>query len=365
MKRICHLTSVHPRYDVRIFHKECLSLAEAGFEVYLIVADGKGNELINNVHIIDVGEREISISKRILLTTNKILDSAIMTKAEIFHLHDPELLKIAKNLLKLGSKVIYDSHENMPQTVLSKQYLPPLARRSMSTIARLVENSVVSKLNGVIGATSTIRDRFLSVNKNTININNYPKISERESDIDWFSRTNSICYIGGITKIRGAMELIESLSGIDVILHLAGKYQPFSIREILTAHAEWKKVKEYGFVDRASVNNIYKVSKVGMVTLHPIINYLNSLPVKMFEYMNAGLPVICSNFPLWEQIVVVNKCGVSVNPLHPQQIGEAIKLLLKNDNLAYELGQKGKELIDDKFNWNKESAKLIQFYAQI
>ena len=38
------------------------------------------------------------------------------------------------------------------------------------------------------------------------------------------------------------------------------------------------------------------------------------MPVKMFEYMAAGLPVIASNFPLWESIINKYNCGICVNP---------------------------------------------------
>ena len=54
MLKVCHLTSVHPRNDVRVFHKECKSLAAAGYETTLIVADGIGDQLLDGVSIKDV-----------------------------------------------------------------------------------------------------------------------------------------------------------------------------------------------------------------------------------------------------------------------------------------------------------------------
>ena len=49
--KIVHLTSVHPRHDARIFLKMCSSLARKKLNVYLVVADGAGNENKNNVKI--------------------------------------------------------------------------------------------------------------------------------------------------------------------------------------------------------------------------------------------------------------------------------------------------------------------------
>lgn len=52
---ICHLTSVHSRYDTRIFLKECRTLASANYSTHLVVADGKGDETRDGVRIIDAG----------------------------------------------------------------------------------------------------------------------------------------------------------------------------------------------------------------------------------------------------------------------------------------------------------------------
>lgn len=94
MNKIVHMTSVHVRNDTRIFYKECVSLANAGYEVVLIVADGKGDEEKNGVTIVDVGKKPTSRIRRMIFTTARIYKAAWQIDADVYHFHDPELLLI-------------------------------------------------------------------------------------------------------------------------------------------------------------------------------------------------------------------------------------------------------------------------------
>lgn len=96
-----------------------------------------------------------------------------------------------------------------------------------------------------------------------------------------------------------------------------------------------------------------------------MLHYLDSLPVKMFEYMSAGIPVIASNFPLWKEIIEKNQCGVCVDPLNPLEIAKAIEYVLKNDEIAKKYGKNGRMLIENKYNWEKEEKKLINIYERL
>ena len=127
----------------------------------------------------------------------------------------------------------------------------------------------------------------------------------------------------------------------------------------------WKNVDYLGWMDREGVKAALNESMIGLVTLHPIINYLDALPVKMFEYMAAGLPVIASNFPLWKKIIEGNQCGLCVAPLDPQAIADAIDYLLVHPEEAERMGRNGQKAVQERYNWGLEELKLTSLYDSL
>jgi len=363
--KVCHLTSVHHRNDTRIFHKELPALAEAGFEVCVVVADGKGDEQRSGYFIYDVGSSANRLH-RISLTTKKVFRKALEIDADIYHFHDPELLLIGKKIKKRGKKVIYDAHEDVPRQILSKYWINKYIRNIISSTTERFENSVCKKLDFIITATPFIRDRFLKINPNVLDINNYPVLDLEKELPEWSDRENKVCYIGGLTKVRGITELIKSLSFVKgVTLELGGTFSPEDYRDEIINTEGWEKVSEYGFINSKIVNGIMASSKAGLVTFHPEPNHINAQPNKIFEYMLAGIPIIASDFPLWKEIVKDNNCGICIDPLNPEQIADAITYIQQNPEKAEQMGQRGLQLVKKKYNWENEKEKLVSIYSKL
>ncbi len=369
-RRIAHLTSVHPRYDTRIFIKECRSLANNGYNVSLIVADGRGNEEKAGVNIHDVGKLPGRIN-RMLKTTQKVYQMALKLDSDIYHLHDPELIPIGLKLLKQGKKVVFDAHEDLPKQVLSKPYLKSWQARPLSWLVKKFENYALAKYSGIVAATPFIRDKFTVINSCTVDINNYPCLSEfptvcRSKNVNTKSEA-SVCYVGGLSKVRGIKGIVQSMAYVqsDVNLNIAGAFSEVDFEKEVKALSSWSVVRELGFLDREGIQNTLSNSIAGLVTLHPIINYLDALPVKMFEYMAAGLPVISSDIPLWKEIIEGNECGICVNPMNPKAIAESIDYLVRNHEEAKIMGENGKKAVREKYNWSIEEKKLTDFYETL
>lgn len=365
MKRVCHISSVHSNSDVRIFSKECRSLANAGYEVFYVVP-AEIEEIIEGVKIIPVQKLKISRFRRMTQTVWTVYKKAKSLNADVYHLHDPELLSIALLLKSRRSKVIFDAHEDVSKQILGKYWINKHLRFTISKVFRIFENLITKRIDGVIAATPSIALRFEGVNSNVININNYPLLNELESFTSWKDKKNEVCYVGGITEIRGCAEIINCFKDIEnVRLNIAGNISPDSFREKLISYSGWEKVNELGLINRKEVANVLSRSKAGLVTFYPLPNHIDAQPNKMFEYMSAGIPVIGSNFPLWEEIILNNNCGLCVNPESPEEIKNAILFLILNNERAEEMGKNGRKAVMEKYNWEKEKLKLFSFYQKL
>ena len=346
----------------------CSSLTNHGYDTHLVVADGNGNEVFGEVRIHDVGRASGGRFNRMTETVNNVFKQAKLLNAELYHLHDPELMPIALKLKKLGKKVIFDAHEDLPLQVLSKPYLNRYVAKLISKMVGIYESYVCKRLDAVVTATPYIRNKFLKDNDNSIDINNFPLLNELSTlDTSNFSGRERCCYVGAITKVRGINEIISSLQLVDpkFKLDLGGRFSEPSLELLVKQQPGWNQVVDHGWQDRAGIQSILQKSFAGLVTLHPIINYLDALPVKMFEYMAAGIPVIASDIPLWREIIEESDCGVCVDPYSPKDIANAIEYLGNNLEVAKTMGENGRVAVLKKYNWSIEERKLVNLYREL
>jgi glycosyltransferase involved in cell wall biosynthesis len=361
--KICHCTSVHSRYDVRIFLKECNELQRNGYQVHLIIADDKANEVIDGIHICSVKKEKIRLL-RFLLTTGRIYKKAKLIKADVYHLHDPELLPMGWLLRLSGHKVVFDSHECYKTTMRDK-FSFVLLRKIFSIFYAKIEKFFCKRMNGLVAATENIASVLRFYNSNVIVLHNYPLLREYPKILNKNSRTRNIFYSGDISKDRGILKLIKALEYLkDVHLILCGTFYDVDVKQTCTTLPGWNKVHYQGYCNRSQLQYLGASCCCGIVNLLPKANYVTACPNKFFEYMAMGLPIIASSFPLWQKIVENEgyPIGLCIDPCDPMFIAEAIKWILDNPNDAAEMGLNGRKAVEKKYNFEKERSFLCQLY---
>jgi len=360
--KICHITTVHTRYDIRIFIKECVSLARAGHEVILIVNDKFKDEVHNGVSIRSLNCVVPNRLLRIFSITakRKAFDMAKSLKADIYHFHDPELLGLAIKLKKQGFRIIYDVHEDVPRQILTKGWIPHFIRGILSKMVELYENRCAMKYDAIITPTPHISKRFQKLNNAVWEVCNFPSLEEFDNSENDYSNTNPACYVGGLTKNRGIKQIAEATHKAGIRLNLCGEFYPPRLKqEILGGY---NNVHYMGVLEREQIVSVTKKSSMGFVTLLNTPNDMMAYPIKMFEYMAAGIPVIASDFPVYKEIVEGNKCGICVNPYDVDAIYSAIVKIRENQDYANELGKNGRMAIMKKYNWESQIKKILECY---
>ncbi len=352
--KVCHLTSAHPQEDIRIFHKECASLAAAGYKTYQIACGTRYKKF--GVRQVGIGEPATGRLKRMLGTSRKVYLVALKLDADVYHFHDPELLPYGLKLKRRGKTVIFDSHEDVPGQIMDKYWIPKLLRKLVSGMYRKYETHVVKRLDAVVAATPHIAEKFKGRAKRVVTVNNYPKLDDVIfHDSPFSGREAVVCYAGGIDENRGEKIMKQAMKKVPGELIIAGDH----------AVEKQGNVSYVGRLDRPGVNELYGRSVAGLCILKPIENYFYSQPIKMYEYMAAGLPFVCSDFPGWRKVAEESGGGVLVDPEDNDAIRKAITELLTDREKAQEMGRSGRAYVTEYCTWAREEEKLLALYKEL
>lgn len=369
-QKVCHLTSVHEALDDRIFYRECLTLAKAGYRV-IIIAPGESDAVESGIQIRSVPVPSTRRA-RMLRTTWQIYRAAVGERADIYHLHDPELLVFAPLLRLRGKQVIYDAHEDTPNDVATKEWIPRWLHAPVAACATLVLRGAAVICSRIVAATPHIAKRFPE--HKTAVVANYPDLEQLGAATyrPFEQRARRAAYVGSISQIRGIREMVRAFERskipADARLVIAGRFGAFDDgaleREVRTLSG-WSRVDFRGWQSRDAVAELLCDAQVGLLVLHPKQSFIDSLPSKLFEYMAAGLPVVASDFPLWRAILENAGCGVLVDPLDADAIADAIGFLLSHQKEAEAMGERGRRVAARTYNWANEAQSLLGLYEGV
>lgn len=365
MIKVCHMTSAHPSEDVRIFLKECTSLAAGGYDVYQVARGESGEK--NGIHLVGVGQPSGGRLTRMTSFSKRIYEAALALDADVYHFHDPELLPYGLKLKRKGKKVIFDSHEHTAEAILEKTWIFTPLRKLIHWGFSAYQAYVCQRLDAVISVTPHLVEYFHAIQPKTVQVANYPMFTENVVVPNVLSKC--LMFAGGISRQWNHHHVVQALEQHpDCRYCLCGSVDDGYLEQ-LERLAGWKQVDYLGRISHARVAEEMSRCSVGVALLSPGHNtdwQKGTMGnTKIFEEMMAGLPVVCTNFLLWKEFVDRYQCGICVDPANVDEIADAIRYLLDNPEEAKRMGENGRRAVKEEFNWGVEEKKLLALYEDI
>ena len=366
-RRVVHVTSVHVPRDTRILYRECVALADDGWDVRLLASTATAFDH-RGVRVVPLPVARSRLERMTLLPV-RVFFAALAQKGEVYHFHDPELLPVALLLRMVGHRVIFDSHEDHVAAMQYRDYLGPITRSAASLAVSLVQRLVLPRLSALIAATPVIEGLLRNYHAKVALVQNFPPLSEFSAQTEEphaTFREPAVVYVGAISIERGLIQMVTAVAEVaerrPCRLLLGGTFSDQTLRHELEASAAWRHVEYVGQLDRDAVYALFARASAGLIVLEPNANYLVSYPTKMFEYMGAGLPVIASDFPIWRPFFERYSCGMLVDSADSSAIAKAIVELLEDPVRGAGMGERGRQAVRAEFNWELQRQSLLSLY---
>lgn len=389
-KIVCHI-SYHAPFDDRIYWKMLLALKQSGYEVSHIAIVDKDDDYYTKegIRIITIKNRKLSkniylnkllqlISKKSI--TVKILEYASNIRAHIYQYHDLQINAITKKLKKLSHKpkVIYDARE--AHFMLWKENKYPnifsyLFHKSLSFVIAKWELKKASYCD-VIVTNDLFTLEYYSTKLPSVFCTTIFNYSYFIPDIDAQRKETKFDFIysGGVTVNRGVREMILAIKAVrknypNVILLIIGPFENEELKNEINL-----LIRKFNLQGNIIIKNpvpfsqiaqYYSMASIGLGLFQKTPNFVTSLPIKLFEYMAFGLPVIFCNYGPSAQIIKETNTGILVDPLDIDSVCDAMVKLLSDKKMYSQLSANGIKAVTEKYNWNKEKEKFLTIYKQL
>jgi glycosyltransferase involved in cell wall biosynthesis len=339
--RAVHLTSVHRPRDVRIFHKEARAVAAAGGHA-------------------EVAAPRVPLRRaRRLAAGWRLARRARARDADLYHVHDPELLPAALWLARAtGRPVVYDVHEYLGQTARTKRWLPGPLRRPVALAAERAERLGARRLAGVVTANEDLAARFAAAGARAVSVTNSPW-SDAFPEPAAMPAEPVVLYVGGLGPLRGLEVMRRAFPLVDVPgarLVLAGPGDP----GVLPPGAV-----HLGVVDHSEIPALLAAARVAWIPLQRHGNYDRAVPTKLVEAMAAGRPVVAGDLGRMGAMVRDAGCGLVVPPDDVEAHAAALTRLLADPAEAGRMGAAGRAAFVDGLGFEVQARGLTALYAEV
>lgn len=361
---VAHLTTAHPANDVRIFERECRSLASSGLYTVCLAASGQIPP-DSGVSFIPLTAIPTSRIRRFASGPRKAHAIISALKVDLWHIHDPELLPTALEAIARGIPVIWDAHEDYLSQFTAdddKKWIPGplrgLAREGTHRLLRAIDKRAA----GVIAATPAIAARYS--NHRTVVVGNEARIEDfADCTPDFDSRT--VLFTGNVGPRHLFDDVVAAIDSIPATrMSVAGR-QPDA--------ETWKRAKarlggrlDYvGWLDRSALARAIDHVALGMCTYADLpTNYANS-PNKIFEFGAASLPVVATPNPSNLQFLAESGAGFVAQGYSAAAIAQAISSALSDRQVWTRASLAGRQWAQRVGSWKQSEERLLNLYAEI
>ena len=363
--RVVHLTTVHDPFDNRVFHRECRSLAAAGYEVVLL-APGE-DEVIEGFRVGGLRRHGHRLTRMSLGVARAFLQ-ALARRADLYHFHDPELIPAGLLLRLLGRRVIYDIHEDNRTALQEREYLPSWLRALIAgTLARFEEGA--SRHFHLVLAERYYAERFPR-GEAILNYARFPALDEGQLAARPRAGHPRLIYTGNVKSYRGAHRHARLLQHLpDAELFLVGRCDPRLAADLQAGTEPGRLHLEGvgGHVPHERIVSYYLRESwtAGLALFPPSRHTRRKELTKIFEYMAFGIPVLCADFPNLRRIVEGAECGICVDPERDEEAADAVRYLWEHPEAARRMGERGREAARSTYNWDTQAEKLLRLYDVI
>jgi glycosyltransferase involved in cell wall biosynthesis len=371
---VCHITTVHPAKDARIFYRMCRGLALRGLQVSLIAP-----ETFSEEPLLRASRWNDRLGARSRPTRIGIaLKAALEERADLYHFHDPELipLGLAVKILRPSARVVYDVHEDYPSMMRDKYWLPRPVRPWASKAVKSANDLAAKYLDGIVVADPGVEADFkrLAAHKTQLYYN-FPSLAVFDAARSRQTREPAdLVYIGGISQRTGIFVLFDALKllaqdGIEPSVRLAGYTDGEEglamVREVIQRLGLGPQIQFDGRIPHRDVPSWIGSGSIGLVLLQAMPKFMKNIPTKMFEYWACGLPVLASNLPPARQFLTEGKNGYLFTPDSPKQLADRIAHLLLRSEEREAMGRAGRRAVEQSWNNENQIDALICFYEKL
>ena len=389
VKKVCMVVSNPFVNDSRV-QREAQSLANNGYDVTVFATEGgkfKEEGRVGRITVKRLRVKNYALTHlkfwKVYTVFYKLVGIISAERAAIYHAHDADTLLLCFLAARRNkAKLVYDFHEYWrAKNYFSKNIFEFLWTRLVKKYEyRLIEKLIAPRADALITVNDSLAEKFekdYRIKEKPVVLFNAPpyvpqnklvpsllrrKIGARKDD-------RLALFLGGLNRNRGLMNLIKSLDylGQEFKMVFLG-YGP--LKDKIGEMGKIGKYRGKVFVlDAVPSAEVPKWASGADVGVAPIQNatwsYFHSSPNKIFEYMMAGLPIACSDFPEMRRIVKENKVGVTFNPDDPQDIARAIEEIFEDPEKYREMRENSLKAVMEKFNWEIEEHKLLNLYESI